>query len=374
LKRIINRFILFFNILLALLLVLSHLAVIVDPQKIWQIAFLGLAYPYLLIANTAIILYWLILKRKEFLISFIAIISGWNILTSVIQLNFGFTKEDQFSKTYTRSFRSDNQVLKVLTYNVRAFNLYNWVNFEEAKDSIFRFILHEDPDIICFQEYYSQERGAFTSADLYRLLSKTPYRHIHYTIGENRNTRYGIATFSSFPIVGSGVIRFNNTINVTIYTDIDFNGDTLRIFNNHLQSIHLNRRNYAFIDSLRLRYSDQQLQDFLDISFRLKDAYIKRAEQAEIISGYIARSPYRVIVCGDFNDTPVSFTYKKMKFGLADSFIEAGSGLGNSYSGSFPSFRIDFILHSPELNALYTRRTRLKLSDHYPLVTYLRID
>lgn len=373
-KRIINRFILFFNILLAVLLVFSHLAVIVDPQKVWQIAFLGLAYPYLLLANMAMVLYWLILSRKEFLVSFIAIIAGWNILTSVIQLNFDFTKDNQFSKTYTRSFRNDNQVLKVLTYNVRAFNLYNWVNFKEAKDSILRFIVREDPDIICLQEYYSQERGSFTSADLYRLLNKTPYRHIHYTIGDNRNSRYGIATFSSFPIVGSGVIRFNNTINVTIYTDIDFNGDTLRIFNNHLQSIHLNKRNYAFIDSLRLRYSDQQLQDILDISFRLKDAYIKRAEQVEIISGQIASSPYHVIVCGDFNDTPVSFTYKKMKHGLSDSFIEAGSGIGNTYSGTFPSFRIDFILHSPELTALDTHRSRLKLSDHYPLLTYLRIE
>jgi endonuclease/exonuclease/phosphatase family metal-dependent hydrolase len=373
-KRVINRFILFFNILLAVLLVSSHLAVIVDPQKVWQFAFLGLVYPYLLLANALMILYWLILKRKEFLVSFIAIISGWNILTSVIQPNLRFTKEDQISKTNTRSFRRDNQMLKVLTYNVRAFNLYNWVNFMEAKDSILRYIIHEDPDIICFQEYYSRERGSFTSADLYRLLNHTPYRHIHYTIGENSNSRYGIATFSSYPIVGSGVIRFDNTINVTIYTDIDFNGDTIRIFNNHLQSIHLNKRNYAFIDSLRLRYSDQQLKDFLDISIRLKDAYIKRAEQAEIISGHIVNSPYRVIVCGDFNDTPVSFTYKKMKRGLSDSFIEAGSGTGNTYAGSFPSFRIDFILHSPGLTALYTHRTRLRLSDHYPLLTYLRIE
>ena len=346
----------------------------VNPQKIWQIAFLGLAYPYLLLANSAMILYWLILKKKEFLVSFIAIISGWNILTSVIQLNFNFTRKARFSQTYNRSFRADNQTLKVLTYNVRAFNLYNWINFTEAKDSIFRFIISEDPDIICFQEYYSQELGPFTSADLYRLLASTPYRHIHYTIGENRNARYGIATFSTYPIVGSGVIRFDNTINVAIYTDINFKGDTLRIFNNHLQSIHLNKRNYAFIDSLRLRYTDQQLQDFLDISFRLKDAYIKRAEQAEIISGHIAGSPYQVIVCGDFNDTPVSFTYKKMKPGLSDSFVEAGSGLGNTYSGTFPSFRIDYILHSPEINSLYTYRIRLKLSDHYPLVSYLKVE
>ena len=373
-KRIIRRSVFFFNIVLAILLLLSYLAVFINPRQIWQIAFMGLAYPYLLLVNAGMTIFWLILKKKEFLISFISIIAGWNILTSVIQLNFRFTKDKQFSETYDRSARMNNQTLKILTYNVRAFNLYNWTNDDRARDSIFRFIILEDPDIICFQEYYTQEYGTFTSSDLYELLKNTPYRHIHYTIGENRNSRYGIATFSAFPIIGNGTISFNNTVNITIYTDIDFMGDTLRIFNNHLQSIHLNKRNYAFIDSLRLRYSDQQLQEILDISFRLKDAYIKRAEQAEILSEHIASSPYRVIVCGDFNDTPVSYTYKKIKSGLFDSFVEAGSGIGNTYSGRLPSFRIDYILHSPEFTALHTHRIRLKLSDHYPVFTYLRID
>jgi endonuclease/exonuclease/phosphatase family metal-dependent hydrolase len=374
LKRLVYKFALYFNILLAVFLVLSHLSVLISPEKIWHFAFLGLAYPYLLAANVFMILFWLLFRKKELLISLIAIITGWNILTSIVQLNFKFLKEKEIKEKYTRNYRSENKTIKILAYNVRAFNIYDWTRFKGVKDSILRFINDEDPDIICFQEYYTQEKGVFSTKDLYKSLKNTPYRHVYYTIGEGQNSNYGIATFSSYPVVGKGVIRFENSFNISIYTDINFNGDTIRIFNNHLQSVHLNIQNYAFLDSLKLRYNDQQLNEILDISYRLKDAFIKRAQQADMISKKISESPYPVIICGDFNDTPVSYTYKKIKSSLSDSFIEAGSGIGSTYAGIFPSFRIDYILHQSNMNALYTERVRLKLSDHYPILTYLRFD
>lgn len=373
-KRLVYRFVLYFNILLAVLLALSHFSVFINPEKIWHFAFLGLAYPYLLVANILLIIFWLIFWKKEFLISLIAIITGWNILASTVQLNFKFLKEKEVKEKYTRNYRIDNQTIKVLTYNVRAFNIYNWARFKGAKDSILKFINDEDPDIICFQEYFTQEKGVFSTSNLYKSLKNTPYRHVYYTIGENQKSNYGIATFSSYPVVGKGVIRFENSFNISIYTDINFNGDTLRIFNNHLQSIHLDVKNYAFLDSLKLKYNEQQLNEILDISYRLKDAFIRRAQQADMISEKISESPYPVIICGDFNDTPVSYTYKKIKSSLSDSFMEAGSGIGNTYTGIFPSFRIDYILHQTNMTALYTERVRLKLSDHYPVLTYLRFD
>lgn len=373
-KRLVYKIILYFNILLAIVLILSQFSIFVSPAKFWPFAFLGLIYPYLLAANIAMILFWIAFRKKELFISLIAIITGWNILTSVIQPNFKFLKKKETRENYTRSFREENKIIKVLTYNVRAFNIYGWTQPKNAKDSIFRFIQQEDPDIICFQEYFTQEKGLFAASRLYKSLKNTPHRHIYYTMGDNMNSNYGIATFSSYPVVGKGIIRFENTFNIAMYTDININGDTLRIFNNHLQSIHLNARNYIFIDSLKLRYSDQQLDEILDISHRLKDAFVKRSKQADLIAGKIAESPYPVIVCGDFNDTPVSYAYKKIKTGLSDSFTEAGSGIGNTYSGISPSFRIDYILHHPVMNALYTERVRLRLSDHYPLITYLKLE
>ena len=355
-----------------MLIILSQLSVYVNPAKFWPFAFLGLIYPYVLAANVIMVLFWLLFTKKEFLISLVAIITGWNILTSVIQPNFKFLKKTEIRGKYKRDFREENNIIKVMTFNVRAFNIYKWEKNKDARDSILRFIQEEDPDIICFQEYYTQEKGLFAASRLYRSLKNTPFRHISYTIGETSSSHYGIATFSSFPVVGKGIIHFENTFNAAIYTDININGDTVRIFNTHLQSIHLNSQNYTFLDSLRI--NDQQLDEILDISHRLKNAFVKRSKQADVISGKIAESPYPVIVCGDFNDTPVSYSYKKIRSKLSDSFIEAGFGMGNTYHGLTSPLRIDFILHHPVMNAIYTERIRLKLSDHYPLITYLKFQ
>jgi endonuclease/exonuclease/phosphatase (EEP) superfamily protein YafD len=372
LKRLVYKFILLFNILLALVIILSQLSVYISPAKFWPFAFLGLIYPYILAANILMIIFWLLFLKKEFLISLVAILTGWNILFSVVQPNFKFLKKHEIRETYNRSYREANRIIKVMTFNVRAFNIYKWEKNKDAHDSIYRYIQQEDPDIICFQEYYTQEKGLFAASGLYKVLKKTPFRHINSTIGNSSGSNYGIATFSSYPVVGKGIIHFENTFNAAIYTDVKINSDTIRIFNNHLQSIHLKEKNYSFLDSLRLRYNDQQMEEILDLSHRLKDAFVKRSKQADMISGKIAESPYPVIVCGDFNDTPVSYTYKKIRSHLSDSFIEAGWGIGNTYPGITPSLRIDFILHNQSMKAIYTERIRLKLSDHYPLITYIK--
>ena len=194
------------------------------------------------------------------------------------------------------------------------------------------------------------------------------YSHIHYTI-ENRNFNYGIATFSKYPIVNRGVINFRNSSNSSIYTDVVINSDTVRIFNNHLQSIRFNKNNYTFITNSKALKDDERLKEIKDISFRLRDAFIKRASQANILSKHIQNSPFPVIVTGDFNDVPVSYSYKRMKQGLNDSFIEAGKGIRRTYMGKFPSFRIDFILHSDEIKCVNFDIPNVRLSDHYPVTS-----
>jgi len=104
---------------------------------------------------------------------------------------------------------------------------------------------------------------------------------------------------------------------------------------------------------------------------KLKTAYIKRAEQVDSISAHINNCPHPVIVCGDFNDTPVSYAYRKLTRGLKDAFITTGKGLGNTYLGIFPSFRIDYILHSLDFVPLIFEKVNVELSDHYPIICIL---
>ena len=136
-----------------------------------------------------------------------------------------------------------------------------------------------------------------------------------------------------------------------------------------MQSIRFNKNNYSFITNSKALKDDERLKEIKDISFRLRDAFIKRASQAEIISKHIRNSPYPVVVCGDFNDVPVSYSYRTMKKNLNDSFVEAGKGIGTTYMGKFPSFRIDFIFHSKEIKCLNFDIPNVKLSDHFPVTS-----
>jgi endonuclease/exonuclease/phosphatase family metal-dependent hydrolase len=158
---------------------------------------------------------------------------------------------------------------------------------------------------------------------------------------------------------------------VTIFTDLLIAGDTIRVYNNHLQSVRFHQRNFNFLDTLRFRYSEEDLREILDISVKLKAAYIKRAAQVDTISAHVQNCPFPSIVCGDFNDTPVSYTYRRMSEGLNDAFISSGKGLGNTYHGTIPSFRIDYILHSGEFHSLFFERVKVNLSDHYPIICVL---
>ena len=128
---------------------------------------------------------------------------------------------------------------------------------------------------------------------------------------------------------------------------------------------------YKYIDDLQKDVQAEDVEHSKNIVKRLKRAFIKRAKQAELIEYSISLSPYPVIVCGDFNDTPSSYTYNTVSKKLTDSFVESGNGFGRSYVGAFPSFRIDYILHSDQFIAYNFKTIREELSDHYPIITSL---
>jgi endonuclease/exonuclease/phosphatase family metal-dependent hydrolase len=178
-----------------------------------------------------------------------------------------------------------------------------------------------------------------------------------------------MVTFSRYPIVNKKMIDFKESLNGSISSDIVVNGDTLRIFNCHLQSIRLRKDYNDLVDSLIFNYSEKQLDELKDISVRMRQAYKQRAGQVDIMAGYIRSSPYPVIVCGDFNDTPVSYAYTKISKGLKDAFIESGSGMGTTYRENFPYVRIDYVLYSSYFSSLYFHTEKIRWSDHYPVMT-----
>ncbi|MBE0653010.1 MAG: endonuclease/exonuclease/phosphatase family protein, partial [Bacteroidales bacterium] len=335
----------------------------IPPDVFWPTAFFGLAYPFSLIINFIFLLLWLFRWKRIVFLPLIVILAGFQQAINTFP---------KFRSGEQNVVNPSGEILKVMSYNVRAFNIYEWLNDPNTNKGIFNFIRSEHPDIICLQEFYTHEKSGFTAGRYKQLFGETPYHHIEYSFKSTKNTGFGIATFSKYPILNRGVIPFENSANLAIYTDILFHDDTIRIINLHLQSVNLKSNNYAFLDSLKIRYDDQQLKEFQDLSVKLKAAYVKRAEQAAKVSRIAGNSPHPVILCGDLNDTPVSYAYRKTRGKLRDAWVEAGSGLGNTYLGRF-SFRIDYIFYDESLKAMEFERVKTRLSDHYPVMAKLLV-
>ncbi len=359
-KKIALRITLGFNLFIALLLVLSSLSVHISPADAWPFAFFGLMYPFILIANMVFVFFWLFVKRKYSLISVFMIILTWNQLKKFIQFNSG--KEP---------VPSEKPVVKLLSYNVRLFNYYQWLHEPSVPNNILSFIQKKRANIICLQEFLTVEDSQFSADSVRNALSATPSAHIYYTDVATGKRNFGIATFSSYPIVNRGVIDFKGSPNASIFSDIKIQDDTVRVYNCHLQSTRLRKDDYHLIDSILHNYNTRQLNNVKQLTVRLRDAFINRARQVERLSEHIKHSPYKVIVCGDFNDTPVSYTYSKLKDDLLDAYLESGSGIGNTYFGNFPSFRIDYILHDKHIRTFGFGTGKVKWSDHYPIICNL---
>jgi exonuclease III len=177
----------------------------------------------------------------------------------------------------------------------------------------------------------------------------------------------GLVTYTKFPMVNIGEIRYENSGNMVIFADLLIRKDTFRVYNCHLQSYRLKPHELSTLDSLKFSNNPKNYNGVKNVGSKLKQAFIKRAEQAVLLEKHIAQSPYPVIVCGDFNDTPVSYSYHKVRGNLKDAFVESGQGIGNTYNGRLPSFRIDYILHDPVFESYEFEVGREKFSDHFPI-------
>jgi len=349
------------NVLAALILLFCYLSAWVHPKYFWPISLTGILFPLFFLVNLFFVIFWIVARKRHFILSLLVIAIGFNFVVRYFQVSF----QGNYKHVSTTS------TIKILSFNVRLFNLYKWVKIDNAQEEIIRFIQRESPDVICLQEFYTREKGKYNEKKITSLFPGIKYKYVRYVYRNKGVSNFGIVTFSKYPIIESHEIPFPNSYNQCIYTDIKVGKDTFRIYNTHLQSFRFHKRNFEFIDSLRFQHNPNKLNGFRDIFSRVKTAVVKRANQADSVSASIARSKFPVIVCGDFNDSPVSYSYQKISHNLKDAFIESGSGLSNTYISKFPSFRIDYILHSKELIAYNYTSPKLKLSDHNPVICFI---
>ena len=365
-KKTLYRFSVILSFIFLPGILLSYLSIWVNPESLWFLSIFGLFYPYFLIGNLILFFYWIFRKKKfAFLILFVILLGSTHIKSNFQWRGPGTKKYQKYISNKTSKIRN----LKVLTYNVRLFNFYQNAGPETSYNEFIQLILSQNPDVICLQEVLISKNSGITLERLKKDFSNTSFTYYKLIDNPSGNRKYGNVIFSLYPIINKGEVAFSKTYNRSVFVDLLINNDTLRVYNNHLQSFKLGSENFSFLTDFEHSFDEDPLDEIQDISFRMKAAYTQRAKQANQLKLHIKQTHLPVVVCGDFNDTPVSYVYYCIKKDLKDAFVESGKGFGKTYDQIFPAFRIDYILHSKELYPIDFKTLDTKLSDHYPLVT-----
>lgn len=362
LRRFFKSIVTIVSLIASGILLFSVVTAYISPVHISVLAFIGYVFPSLWLINFVLFAFWLIKLRWQFLLPLVAIIISWGHWEHTFQWK-GVHKE-----------RKEIQApLKVMSFNARMFDYYQWIG-GGSNEKIFDLIRQENPDVLCIQEFFTlTSHKAYSEHYILRRLNQFRYHHIEYLSGKKGKRNFGLVTFSKYPIVEKYSLKFEQSSNFSIYSDIKVGEQRMRVFNNHLESIKFNRQQLNFLDSLNYQNKKERNENIKAISTKLSNAFANRALQAETVGKYIANSPYPPIVCGDFNDTPVSYVYRQMRGALKDAFVESGQGIGGTYNGPLPSFRIDFIFHDNRFESYNFKRLKDNLSDHYPIVTTLEL-
>jgi len=362
---ILSGLLLMFNLFAVLMLLVVYISVYINPAKFSLIAFAGLGYPLILLTNLLFVILWIFIRIKFSLLSVVFILLGWNHIGRLVQLN---QKEeiDQNSKP-----------VHILSYNIQNFVRQNISNTKyitkfDNQAKITKFINDQKADIICLQEMLYDRGDLQMYANEFGKKNKTPNYYYRNYFSVKKQILDGIAIFTRFPVINKGYLEYDEKT-IGIYNDLVIASDTFRLYNLHLASIHFRKEEYDFISDLPNQQDQEVIKKHsLQVISKITTAFIKRGYQADIIAKHMKSSPYPVIVCGDFNDTPSSYAYRKITSGLTDAFVESGKGFGVTYAGeSFPSFRIDYIFHDEVFESRRFTRHKISLSDHYPISCYL---
>ena len=317
-----------FVVLLLLACVVPHLSVNFLPF----LSFLSLAVPFLVVINFLFFICWAVQGKRQMLPSFFVLLLGYFVLGTFLKINF--TEPE---------FQEDD--LKIMSYNIRNFNEFGWAERADVFNAVKNLVREEQPDIICFQEVSIGMKNKFLDYP-YSYLKKNPHRD-----------KVHLGIFSKYPIIAAETVTFPNSFNNGSFADIVCKKDTIRIFNLHMESLGITPGTGVLRSS-----SSERLYKTVVKAFK------KQEEQAEIIQELINVTPYKTMLCADFNNTQFSKAYRLIKGNMQDSFIEAGSGYGRTLNYFNIPLRIDFIMADQSFEVQAHKNYDYKYSDHYPVM------
>lgn len=319
-----------------------------DPSSSTALAMLVYVLPLLILGNVVMFLVWLVQRRWHWLL-----IPGITLLCCIRYVGTLYNPGWSFNTDASQSG------LKIATYNVANFG--REVSGFKAQD-ILQEMREQDVDVLCMQEYFEHSGDKFNS-DRYK-------DYFAY----QATGREDMVIYSRFPILRSEVVDFGKTNNSGMWADINVSGQTVRVFNVHLQTTGINR-------TLHQSAKRQMQGEFVEKNAILKaifDNYTyemaRRARQAEQMAKLINETELPVIVCGDYNDVPYSYVYETMLGDkLIDGFRECGRGRMYTFmKNKHVGIRIDYIMHDEQLKGIAYYKEEINYSDHYPV--FMKLD
>jgi endonuclease/exonuclease/phosphatase family metal-dependent hydrolase len=271
--------------------------------------------------------------------------------------------------------------LRVLQWNVARFDQMN----RKRPGGTYRlkmmdYIKQKNADIVCLQEFLISGNSKLLEQNIPYFRDTLGFRYHYYRRDHKRWDglyELGLVIFSKYPIIDTGHIRYQGPDSLRaseslLHADINVNGQRIRVFNTHLQSLLMDGDDYFVIKRL-VKAEDHAVDKSLSVIKKFRRAYQFRSNQAEVLRRELDESPYPEILCSDFNDIPNSFTYFKVKGDRNDTFLEKGFGIGRTFSSLSPTLRIDYIMTDKVFTVTGYNVTKKPWSDHYPVVADLRL-
>lgn len=352
------------TLIVGLLLTGAMLAMYISPEKFWPLAFLGLGYFPIMLAYLFFMLIWLFMRRRIFYGMLILLALGFSAHLRHFSLG-----------SLRKADAGDKPVYTIMQYNVQGFDAYNKEGKYKYREQIIANIAEQHPDILCMEEFNTYTNHKREKSNLEMVMAATGLKNYYYfkAFENPKTTRsFGLVIMTNFPIVDTGRLNYLSLsdLNSTIYADLLIEGDTVRVFASHMQSSQLSHYDLEFIEASNEAETDF---DADRITNKLKMSFALRAQEADTVAAHIKKSPHPMISCGDFNDTPVSYTYHMMSHGMEDAFLKRGFGIGATYA-PFPFIRIDYLLFKDDaFNIIDYYHVKEGSSDHYPCVAKFMI-
>lgn len=340
-------------IILAVLLGVSYLSFVVNPAKLWILTLFGLAFFPLLAINIILFIWAAVRKSKSVIIPLLVILPCVFFLNRYVQFIPSSSDEDQITD------------LKVVSYNLGRFALSSKMegveNRKQCADSIFAYLKKQDADIICLQEFYLK------NAKIKNYIKEHfPKYHAEYFMFSGERGSFGNVTLSKMPVSDKGVIKFEESANLAIYTDYKIGDNRFRVYNCHFESYNIS---FTGLAKALLRVDREVVAE---TGIKMKRSISRRPKQVDKVFSHIEGCPHETFVCGDFNDSPMSYTYYRMTRGRKDAFVKGGSGFGATYSYLWPLLRIDYVLVPKTYKTSNCEVHKVKFSDHYPVVAEIK--